>query len=58
MTYCPANYDIDEWRDALDEARAEVQSTSCRCGADMPGTCPGPAFCPMCETPDEEGADE
>jgi len=58
MNYCPDGYDIDEWHDALDEARAKVQSTACRCGGDMPGTCPGPSSCPMCETPDEEGEDE
>lgn len=21
----------------------------CRCSGDMPGHCPGPAYCPMCE---------
>jgi hypothetical protein len=33
----------------------------CRCPGDMPGRCPGPAYCPMCEddAPDsEDGARE
>jgi hypothetical protein len=37
-------------QDRHDRAR---NSTACRCGSDMPGTCPGPANCPMCETDDE-----
>lgn len=29
-------------------------SQSCRCGNDMPGYCPGPANCPMCEEDEED----
>jgi hypothetical protein len=28
----------------------------CRCPGDMPGSCPGPAFCPMCQDDSEAGA--
>jgi hypothetical protein len=34
-----------------------MNSTACQCGSDMPGRCPGPQFCPMCET-DYEGEEE
>ena len=30
-------------------------SQACKCAGDMPGYCPGPASCPMCQ-PDEEAA--
>lgn len=31
-------------------------STACQCPGNhqMPGRCPGPAFCPMCDAPTEE----
>ena len=46
----PSPSDMLDW----DEPRAQ----RCRCGGDMPGRCPGPAFCPMCEPDDEEDGDE
>lgn len=42
----------DERREARAEALAFRRSASCQCSGDMPGTCPGPANCPMCEPPD------
>lgn len=51
--------DEDERREAIDERRARSWATHCQCGDDMPGSCPGPANCPMCERddePDEEQA--
>lgn len=31
--------------------------THCRCGnPDWPGRCPGPAFCPCCETDEDKEA--
>jgi hypothetical protein len=30
----------------------------CRCGGDMPGHCPGPAACPMCESSDDDEDDD
>jgi len=38
----------DEWAD-----RQSRKSQACKCSGDMPGSCPGPASCPMCQ-PDEE----
>lgn len=44
-----------EYSDAQDaaleraEARAIRRFSPCQCGTDMPGTCPGPENCPMCE---------
>jgi len=46
--------DEDERREAIDERRAYLRATRCRCGGDMPGHCPGPAFCPMCDDDDKE----
>ena len=40
----------DEWADR------QSRRTGCRCAGDMPGRCPGPASCPMCQ-PDESAAD-
>ena len=45
----PSPSDLQDWADD-DDAR---RMPRCRCGGDMPGKCPGPANCPMCE-PDEE----
>ena len=39
----------DEWAD-------RQPSQACKCAGDMPGYCPGPASCPMCQ-PDESAAD-
>lgn len=36
----------DEWAD-------RQPSQACKCAGDMPGYCPGPASCPMCQ-PDED----
>lgn len=41
----------DEWADR------QSRRTGCRCAGDMPGRCPGPASCPMCES-DALDADE
>lgn len=46
--------DDDYRRDAIDARRAKA-AARCQCGDDMQGTCPGPAFCPMC---DDDAADE
>lgn len=38
-----------------EEARASRRfRDACRCGGDMPGRCPGPANCPMCQDDEEE----
>lgn len=43
--------------DDLADAWADRQpSQACKCAGDMPGRCPGPASCPMCQ-PDESAAD-
>ncbi len=51
--------DLDDYRDreelrreAIDERRAFLRATRCRCSGDMPGHCPGPASCPMCQDDD------
>ena len=49
------NWNDDARRDAIAERRAFLRATRCRCEPEMPGHCPGPAFCPYChdqETPD------
>lgn len=38
----------DEWAD-------RQPSQACKCAGDMPGYCPGPASCPMCESDAAEG---
>lgn len=40
--------------DAAYEARADGLRQRCQCGGDMPGTCPGPANCPMCDDDEDE----
>ena len=40
----------DEWAD-----RQARNAGNCKCSGDMPGSCPGPASCPMCQ-PDEDAA--
>jgi len=50
--------DDDARRDAIDERRAFIRATRCRCQQCSPPIgCPGPAFCPYCqdeETPDAD----
>lgn len=47
--------DEDERRDAIDHARAWRRATTCRCGyPDWPGSCPGPAACPVYGEGDED----
>jgi hypothetical protein len=46
------NDDLDMARERHDEREA-MRRDRCQCGGDMPGRCPGPAFCPMCQ-PDTE----
>ena len=50
-----ADRDDDAHRDAIDERRAFLRATRCRCEPGMPGHCPGPAFCPNRQ--DEEPPD-
>ncbi len=45
--------DEDERREAIDERRRRAWLSHCQCGGDMPGRCPGPANCPLCQ-PDPE----
>ena len=48
--------DYDLVREAYYERRAR-NAQRCQCsGMDMPGTCPGPASCPMCDHDDEGDA--
>jgi hypothetical protein len=52
MSWCP--------EDQLDDyGRMPGQGSACQCHGEMPGRCPGPANCPMCDSdePDEEDAD-
>lgn len=43
----------DYRRDAFDE-RVARNAQRCRCSGEMPGRCPGPAYCPMCANGAEE----
>lgn len=44
MSYSPSD-DLDDYG----RTPAEVRNQSaCQCPGEMPGRCPGPAFCPMC----------
>lgn len=43
-----------EQRELIAEEREERARHVCRCGGDMPGTCPGPAFCPMEQDADDD----
>ena len=45
----PAPSDIQDWAEPARRDR-------CECGGDMPGRCPGPRNCPMCQPDDEEKA--
>lgn len=40
--------------EAKRERRALYRATHCLCGDDMPGHCPGPDACPLCDPQDEE----
>lgn len=42
----------DEWAD-----RQARNAGNCKCAGDMPGYCPGPASCPMCQPGEEAAAD-
>jgi hypothetical protein len=45
--------DFTDMMDAADE-RAAIRRERCQCGGDMPGRCPGLAFCPMCQPEETE----
>lgn len=44
----------DDWRREAHDARAERNASRCQCSGEMPGQCPGPASCPMCQSDDAE----
>lgn len=48
--------DEDYRRDEID-ARNARNANTCRCSSDMPGRCPGQAYCPCCEADEEERDD-
>lgn len=52
--------DIDEdlRREDIDARRRRARGTACQCGSDLPGSCPGPSFCPYAEPDDEPGEDD
>jgi hypothetical protein len=52
------SWDHTDEADARAHDAAKRRAQSCRCGGDMPGFCPGPDRCPMCERDDEEASDE
>ena len=33
----------------MDEARKAKNASRCQCNFEMPGSCPGPSNCPMCQ---------
>lgn len=43
----------DEWEDRQTRNRG-----ACQCTGDMPGYCPGPASCPMCQVEADQDDDE
>jgi hypothetical protein len=43
----------DDWRAEAAYAKQERDAQRCRCHFEMPGRCPGPAACPMCDDDDE-----
>lgn len=47
----PSPSDLQDWDD-----RPRIRER-CECGGDMPGRCPGPRNCPMCQ-PDEGDGEE
>lgn len=47
----------DARREARWEAAQQRRRTACQCrGMEMPGSCPGPRYCPMATVPDDEDA--
>lgn len=46
--------DEEDYRRDAFEDRERRNAQQCRCYGEMPGHCPGPAYCPMCEAEDEE----
>jgi hypothetical protein len=57
MRYDPENVDWDLLHEAKMERRQRVRLFGpCQCGDDMPGSCPGPANCPMCQEDEPEDA--
>jgi len=59
MTDDPFDDEADEARaEAAHERRVARQARKCQCGGDMPGTCPGPENCPMCDPIDDEEESE
>lgn len=56
MSEFERDIDDDARRDAIDERRAFLRATRCRCSGDMPGRCPGPMYCPMCQPDEPEDA--
>jgi hypothetical protein len=55
MNYTDDYYGLEDARaEAAAERRRRILLTRCQCGTDLPGTCPGPANCPMACGDDEE----
>lgn len=48
----------NDWAAEAAYAKEERNAQRCRCHFEMPGVCPGPAHCPMCETEDVNDDDE
>lgn len=42
--------DLDLVAEAYEQRRAWSRATRCQCPGEMPGRCPGPAYCPMCQS--------
>lgn len=40
--------------DIENEDDTRRQPSACQCHFEMPGSCPGPANCPMCEGDDDD----
>lgn len=49
----PREYTTDDMADAWADRQP---SQACKCAGDMPGYCPGPASCPMCQPDEDEEA--
>lgn len=43
-----------EDKEGYAEWMAEKRGKGCQCYGEMPGHCPGPAHCPMCQQEEEE----
>jgi hypothetical protein len=50
--------DYDEMVEYWQEFKRKAWLSHCHCGSDLPGTCPGPANCPMCAEDDESEEEE